>query len=115
LFNNKEYRMGKMAGQVRYAGDTGAVRKCLAKAGFPGWNPGDLGSAMFNDVAKSRATRRIKLWFASDVFDAPQKQQKRLERELKKEFGTRYLGGRFVNAGYQHYHAKSLCIRLTGY
>jgi hypothetical protein len=100
---------------VKYKGDTGAIRKCLAKAGFTGWRASDPGSQMFNDVSKSRATRRIKLWFAQDVFDAADKEQRKLERALKAEFGTRYLGGHFVDAGYQYYHAKSLCIRLTGY
>ena len=100
---------------VKYKGDTGAIRKCLANAGFTGWKASDFGSSMFNDVSKSRATRRIKLWFAQDVFDAADKKQRKLERELKKEFGTRYLGGHFVDAGYRFNNSKSLCIRLTGY
>jgi hypothetical protein len=107
--------MGKMAGQVRYAGDTGKFRKALAEAGFDNFNTFGRLRWVFNDVSKSRATRRIKLWFASDVFDAADKKQRKLERELKAEFGTRYLGGHFVDAGYRNYHAKSLCIRLTGY
>jgi hypothetical protein len=110
--------MGKKANQVRYAGDTGKFRKALAEAGFDSFGTFGQLRGMFNDVAKSRATRRIKLWFAGDVFDAPQTQQRKLEHNLKNEFGTRYLGGQFVQCSYWYgsqEKSKSLCIRLTGY
>jgi hypothetical protein len=111
--------MGKKANQVRYAGDTGKFRKALADAGFDNFNTFGSLRWMFNDVTKSRATRRIKLWMAGDVFTAPQKMQRKLERNLKAEFGTRYLGGHFVKSSYwpgmSGNNCKSLCIRLTGY
>ena len=105
--------MGSMAGQTRYIGDTGAVRKCLAKAGLNDTSFGGL-RLMYNDVTKNRSTRRIKLWFADDVFDATGKQQRKLDRALKAEFGTRYLGGHFIATG-RPYDSKSFCVKLTAF
>lgn len=65
---------------------------------------------IFND--KRNNFRRLKLWFASAVFDAPQKQQKALEQLLRDAFGDRILSMYFIPAERWHGAPWSLCIRL---
>lgn len=69
----------------QYRGDTGLFRKCLHEAGFK------KVSTIFNDDSKDHTRRRLKLWWGEAVFNAPQAQQKKLERLLKKTFGDRIL------------------------
>lgn len=46
--------------------------------------------------ARKNGTRKIKLWLANDVFDAPRAQQVRLEQHLRENYGDKYIGGYFV-------------------
>jgi hypothetical protein len=45
---------------------------------------------------RQNGQRRVKLWFARDVFDASRAQQLKLERALKANYGKAYLGGYFI-------------------
>lgn len=90
--------------------DTKLFRKSLAEAGFfhtRRWAP-----TVFNDKHKGTPTRRLKLWFGDEVFDASQKTQKTLERALKKNFGERYLYGKFAAKGGYHGGGKAFCVYL---
>lgn len=99
----------------QFRGDTGKFLKALAATGFSTLDHWSGLRKIFNDVRKDRSTRRLKLWFAADVFNATQQKQQKLERMLKKEFGTRYLGGEFISNGNYLYDGKALCIKLTGF
>lgn len=92
----------------QFHGDTGKFRAALLAAGFLI----EANSNMFNDKAKVRGYRRIKLWFADRIQSSTQAKQIKLCEELKKQFGKRfqqvylwqtanYLGARW-----------SLCVRL---
>lgn len=89
----------------RTQSDSGKFRTALKRAGWGGEG------IIFSDPRKT--TRRLKLWFATAVFDDSQEGQRKLEKELKAQFGTRYLTGYFINAGYWCGGGKSLCIRLA--
>lgn len=65
---------------------------------------------IFND--KRNNFRRLKLWFATPVFNAPQKQQQALEQLLRETFGNRILSMYFVKAERWHGVTWSFCIRL---
>jgi hypothetical protein len=73
-------------------------------------------STIFNDDSKAkpkRNTRRLKLRFASDVFDAPQNQQRKLEKVLRELFGDRILAMYFAEGSpWGWSDDKSLCIKL---
>lgn len=88
----------------RSQSDSGKFRIALKRAGFK-----DDGQ-VFSDPRKD--TRRLKLWFAGSVFDAPRKQQLVLEKSLKELFGDRYLTGYFIRHAWGT-NSKSLCIRLA--
>lgn len=90
----------------QYRGDAGLFRKCLHETGFK-----QRYQTIFNDDSKDHTRRRLKLWFGQHVFDAPQAQQKKLERKLKKAFGGRVLAMYFAPAPYGSW---SLCIKLQG-
>jgi len=97
----------------QYKGDIGKFRRALLNAGFVRQSDGSI----FNDDSKAKVktnVRRLKLWFASDVFDATQKQQRRLEKYLRSEFGERILTMYFVenSTPYGGFGATSLCIKL---
>lgn len=70
-----------------YRGDTGKFRLALSNAGFIGSSR----RTIFNDVAKVRGYRRMKLWFAEALQAAPQKQQEKLVNEIKSQFGDRFI------------------------
>lgn len=46
--------------------------------------------------ARKNGTRKVKLWLANDVFDAPRAQQVRLEAALKRNYGDKYINGYFI-------------------
>lgn len=96
-------------------GDIGLFRGALLLAGFFG----QVDSFIFNDDSKAKPkqpTRRLKLWFANPVFNAPQEQQQALEGSLRDAFGERIISMYFVEAFPWRKGAKinpkSLCIRL---
>jgi hypothetical protein len=104
--------------RARYYGDTGLFRMALDEAGFEH----AAARTIFNDDSKAkpkRNTRRLKLWFATEVFDAPQKQQRKLEKVLRELFGDRILAMYFARNstpyGWPSGGAKSLCIKLQDF
>lgn len=90
------------------ASDTGKFRTALLMAGFFRYSEGTI----FNDVNKAKTWRRLKLWFADEVFNSSQKQQQVLEKELRQQFGDRILTMYFLE-GRRWSPGKALCIRLT--
>lgn len=97
-----------------FKGDIGLFRLALVEAGFESQST----CLIFNDDSKAKPkapTRRLKLWFAKAVFDAPQKQQKKLEKSLRELFGERIISMYFVPGAHSWYAPKgdkSLCIKL---
>jgi len=101
--------------RARYYGDTGLFRMALDEAGFEH----AANRTIFNDDSKAkpkRNTRRLKLWSAVDVFDAPQKQQRKLELALRELFGDRILAMYFAEGSIWRWSDdKSLCIKLQDF
>lgn len=52
----------------------------------------------FTAYRKRYGNRRVKLWFANDVFTASTRRQELLEDRLKANYGAEYLGGYFIEA-----------------
>lgn len=71
-----------------FRGDKGSLRMALMNAGFV--NTANNGM-IFNDHAKVRGYRRLKLWQGAGLQEASQDKQKKLVNELKKEFGDRFI------------------------
>jgi hypothetical protein len=98
----------------KHAHEVPAFRKALQAAGFTA----PYAPTIYNDLHKGGATRRVKLWFADGIFDASIAKQRRLEKQLKKEFGSRILSMYFIHRA-DYYLAqqcgtgKSLCILLS--
>ncbi len=90
---------------IKSQSDSGKFRTALKRAGFN--NDGQI----FSDPRKN--TRRLKMWFASAVFESSPKQQQVLEKSLKELFGDRYLTGYFIQRRYWTGNGKALCIRLA--
>ena len=98
--------------KTNYRGDTGLFRAALDAAGFKSSSDTYDSRHIFNDNSKDHLRRRLKHWFATEVFTAPQKQQRKLERELRASFGDRILSMYFVPAPYWTGGGYSLCIKL---
>ena len=99
-----------MQGNTTYRGDIGLFRACLMMSGFCV----SAGSSIFNDDSKAKpkkGTRRLKLWFADSVYEAPQEQQWALEGFLREAFGDRIIKMEFIPGGWCD-DWKSLCIKL---
>jgi len=95
----------------KFIGDTGKFRQALLSAGFVN----RAKSTIFNDNSKAKPqqpTRRLKLWFADDVFSSPQKKQKKLEKALRELFGDRIIKMYFTHSPSYGAQFKSLCIKL---
>jgi hypothetical protein len=89
--------------------DTKKFRQAFGDAGFRqrySWLP-----TVFNDKRKG-GIRRLKLWDGSHVFHAPQFAQVELERQLKKQYGPRYMFGEFIRAN-ERIGGKSFIVYLT--
>lgn len=94
----------------KFYGDTGLFRLALLEAGFK-WQA--TRASIFNDYRKHGQFRRLKLWFATEVFDAPQAQQRKLEKSLRELFGTRIEHMEFIKGGIGRTPGwKSLTIKL---
>lgn len=94
---------------MQFKGDTGALRAALLVTGFLP----EAGDPIYSDSHK-RGTRRIKLWFADEVFRAPQEQQQALEKELIQRLGNRIQSMYFIDGFLPWVPFKSLCIQLKG-
>lgn len=90
--------------------DTKLFRQAFKDAGF--LQRTTYVPSVFNDKHKDGTTRRLKLWSGDRVFDAPQYAQEELERQLKKQFGGRYLFGQFVARPRWQGGGKSFCVYL---
>lgn len=66
----------------------------------------------FTHVRKSTGHRRVKLWFANDVWESSRKKQLQLEAALKKHYGSKYLGGYFIKGAGGGLYGKSFCVVL---
>ena len=95
-----------MSGITIHRGDTGLFRSALLLAGF--WQQSE--GLIFNDRSHAEPTRRLKLWFADSVFNAPLEQQA-LEGLLREAFGDRITEMEFIPGGWNQ-DWKSLTIRL---
>ena len=88
-----------------FKGDTGLFRAALLLSGFFPQSE----CLMFNDNHKA-GTRRLKLWFADAVRNAPQEQQKVLEAHLREAFGDRIIS-MYFNPNFR-WIGPALCIKL---
>lgn len=95
------------AGNTSHRGDSGLLRGALLLSGFFYYSD----EVIFSDKNKD-GTRRLKLWFAQGIFDAPQEQQVALEGFLKQAFGDRIHGMYFIQSFHWSSTWKSLCIKL---
>ena len=88
---------------------TGKFKRALEQAGFYSHF-----TTVFNDRSKRNGKRRLKLWGANAIFNAPQWQQCKLEHFLREAYGDDILSMYFVAAPQYAFRAgsKSLCIRL---
>ncbi len=77
---------------MAYKGDCGKLRQALKDAGI------ELGivTSIFNDRSKLTGKRKLKLWFAQNVWNAPAKHQWALHDNLHKQFGKRILAMYFI-------------------
>jgi len=93
---------------MQYRGDIGKFRKALHESGFTE----QATNIIFNDNSKDNMRRRLKLWFSTAVFNAPQTQQRKLEHKLKQAFGDRWITAYFIKQETWWRSGKSLCIKL---
>lgn len=85
--------------------------KSLGEAGY-GTANGSGARMTFTHVRKN-GQRRLKLWFAGDVWHSGRAQQLKLEAALKRNYGTAYLGGYFIQGAYGYGpEARSFCVVL---
>ena len=92
-------------------GDSGLFRGALLLAGFFGRSD----TPIFNDNhhgKTTQGTRRLKLWGADAVLNAPLKQRQVLEQYLREAFGDRILAMYFVPGQRCWEPDCSLCIQL---
>ena len=92
---------------IQYRGDLGKFRKALSDSGFKG----HAESMIFNDVAKVRGYRRLKLWHATAIQEAPQAAQHKLADAVKKEFGDRFISMYLSKHGGM-WGGWGLCVRV---
>lgn len=69
--------------------------KSLGEAGFAAESVYG-GSRMTFTQLRKNGTRRVKLWFGNDVWEAKRSKQELLEARLKINYGEAYLGGYFI-------------------
>lgn len=103
IHTSQVYRAGTMS-------DIKLFREAFKAAGFV--QVDRYVPQVFNDKHKDGTTRRLKLWFADRVFDAPQFAQEELERQLSLKFGDRYLFGQFIPSSSWCNAGKALVIYL---
>ena len=93
---------------MKYKGDLGAFRKALDECGLR-----DRYASFYNDNSVNGLNgRRLKCSNATEVFKAPQRTQRKLERKLKEAFGQRWISAYFIAIPYYQGEGKQLCIKL---
>lgn len=85
--------------------------KSLGEAGFETLDGFDGPRSTFTNT-RQNGTRRVKLWFGNDVFEAGRRKQMALERRLKANYGDQYLSGYFVKGAQQWPITRSFCVVL---
>lgn len=93
-------------GNTTFRGDTGKFRAALHALGLK------HDAIMFNTKSSDGKRRRIKLWFADDVFNSSQATQHELEKKLREAYGTRILSMYFIKRPNWCGGGKCMCIRL---
>ncbi len=95
--------------------DATLFRNAVRQAGYnTRWGVGTV----YNDIRRRSGFRRLKLDYATEVFNSSQQQQQDLERRLRQAFGDRILSMYFIPWVTYGVDAKgkptgiSLCIRL---
>ncbi len=76
---------------MAYKDDCGKLRKAMARAGID-----TRVTTIFDDIVPGACKRKLELWFAQNVWDAPAKQQWALHDNLHKQFGKRILAMYFI-------------------
>ena len=67
---------------------------------------------VFSDKRKD-GTKRVKFWFANRLFEASQKKQRAIARELREAFGDQFVSAYFIaNQRWGYTDSKSFCVRL---
>ncbi len=92
-----------------HTGHTARLRSALRKGGFP--VQAKIGH-IFNDHYRRKYFRRLKIWFATEIFSASHARQRKLEKAIREEFGDEILVMYFAALPYYHGGGKSLIIRL---
>lgn len=96
---------------MHFKGDIGLFREALLNNGFATLSKW----VIFNDNSHYHTRRRLKLWFAKEVFDATQKKQRALEQSLRLAFGDRIIEMYFIESSNRVWRQDgivSLCIKL---
>lgn len=88
-------------------GHTAKLRNALVKGGFPGLSK----RIIFND-AKSGPSRKIKLWWADEIFRSSQAAQRKLEQAIREEFGDEILVMYFIERPTNLCSGRILIIQL---
>ena len=85
--------------------------KSLGEAGYKTKEYG--GARMTFTHVRKNGQRRVKLWFAGDVWQSEREHQLALEAALKRNYGAAYLGGYFIQGCYSYGpEARSFCVVL---
>ena len=93
---------------MKYKGDIGQFRKALDECGF-----GHRYANFYNDNSvEGLKRRRLKCSSATEVFNAPQRTQRKLERKLKEAFGQRWISAYFIKQPFYYGEGMQLCIKL---
>jgi len=92
---------------MQFKGDIGSFRAALLLAGFFGQSE----CYIYNDRRKD-GTRRLKLQYATDVYEASADQHEALTRQLDDAFGSRIADVYFIPGSDIWDTFKQLCIVL---
>ena len=86
----------------------------IKSLGEAGYRTKEHGSARttFTHVRRN-GQRRVKLWFAGDVWHSELECQLAFEAALRRNYGAAYLGGYFIQGAYAYGPtARSFCVVL---
>lgn len=87
--------------------------RSLRESGYRSTNTWGGTRSTFTHLRKD-GSRRVKLWFARDVFDSSEEQQRKLEQRLKVNYGEAYMGGYFIEGARSGSgSSRSLCVVLS--
>lgn len=84
--------------------------QALDEAGYKSKDTWGGARQTFTNVRRN-GQRRIKIWFAGDIWYSRRRHQLALEAALKRNYGEAYLGGYFIQGRRGPDH-KSFCVVL---